>query len=267
MKLKPFCSMRPGIYILIIIALLIFSGAFLLFVLPGLVSDIAYVTFDEPIIGSGVWEDGNYLGNANDGVYRTSGGKHTYAFSFEGIEYSRVEVDVEKKIFFSLFSHSPVSIAPERSYSDEFKDAVSSSFVRDVSKYSAVLEHDDSFNFPPVFSTFAENVVECGISDVREVWLLGAAHVTGRELYEDYMKGREILEENNISFSSPALARLEKFMPGIVGDETISIARDGEDAAVYPLRSDSSFVYYSEGTVDMGRSIIVNAVEAKDAPV
>ena len=68
-KLKPFHGIRPGVYIIIIWALIIILLDFVLFVLPGLVSNTSYVTFNEPVVGSGVYEDGIYLGSATDGVY------------------------------------------------------------------------------------------------------------------------------------------------------------------------------------------------------
>ena len=56
-KLKPFHGIRPGVYILIIWAIIILLLFFILFVLPGLVSNTSYVTFNEPVVGSGVYED------------------------------------------------------------------------------------------------------------------------------------------------------------------------------------------------------------------
>ena len=266
-KLKPFCSMRPGVYIVLIFAFLLILGAFSLFVLPGLLSDTAYVTFNERVKGSGVYEDGKYLGNGNDGVYRTNGGNHTYIFTYEGIEYGRKEVELKKKVFFSLFSHSPVVIEPERTYSDQFKDALRDSFIRDISIYSAVLEHDESFNIPPIFSSFASNAAECGMTDVRDIWLLGASHVTGKELYEDYLKGKEILMDNNILFSSSALEKIEGYMPSLSGGESVTITQDESNLDFAPYRSDSSFSYYRGREVAIGRTIDVNALEVKEAPL
>ena len=121
-KLKPIHGIRPGIYILIIWALIILLLAFVLFVLPGLVSNTSYVTFNEPVVGSGVYEDGIYLGSATDGVYKTTGGNHKYTFTYEGEEYGEVESKVKRKVFFTLFSHKPQLIVPERSYNDEVKE-------------------------------------------------------------------------------------------------------------------------------------------------
>ena len=81
-KLKPFHGIRPGVYIIIFWLLIILLLSFLIFVVPGLVSNTAYVTFKEPISQSGVLEDGVYLGNATSSVYKTTGGNHKYTFLY-----------------------------------------------------------------------------------------------------------------------------------------------------------------------------------------
>ena len=185
-KLKPFHGIRPGVYILVFWAIIILLLSFALFVLPGLVSNTSYVTFNEPVEGSGVLEDGIYLGSATDGVYKTTGGTHKYTFIYEGIEYGEIETTVKRKVFFTLFSHKPVFIEAERKYNDEIKEKVESAFIRDLTSYSAVISHSDTFHFPPLFSAFAKNSIEMGIKDVRDTWLLAISHITSTTLYEDY---------------------------------------------------------------------------------
>ena len=185
-KLKPFHGIRPGVYILIIWVIIILLLFFILFVLPGLVSNTSYVTFNEPVVGSGVYEDGIYLGSATDGVYKTTGGNHRYTFTFEGEEYGEIETKIKRKVFFTLFSHKPQLIVPERSYNDEVKEKVESAFIRDVASYSAVISAPDTFHYPPIFSAFASNSIEMGIKDVRDTWLLALSHISSSTLYEDY---------------------------------------------------------------------------------
>ena len=96
--LKSYHGIRPGIYILAFFFLAILLLSFLLFLLPGLVSNVSYVTFNEAVMGSGVYEDGIYLGSGNDGVYKTTSGPHTYTFFYEGVEYGRKEVELQHLI-------------------------------------------------------------------------------------------------------------------------------------------------------------------------
>ena len=91
-KLKPYKGIRPAYYILFtyfIIALVLF---FILCLLPGLVSNKAYVSFSSDLPIYGVYEDGIYLGNGHDSVFETTSGNHSYTFTLEGIEIGKEEV-------------------------------------------------------------------------------------------------------------------------------------------------------------------------------
>ena len=265
-KLKPFHGIRPGIYILIIWALIILLLAFVLFVLPGLVSNTSYVTFDEPVVGSGVYEDGIYLGSATDGVYKTTGGNHKYTFTYEGEEYGEVESKVKRKVFFTLFSHKPQLIVPERSYNDEVKEKVVSAFIRDVTSYSAVISAPDTFHYPPLFSAFASNSVEMSIKDVRDAWLLALSHISSSSLYEDYEVGKEILLKSGILFETEESKELEYYIEALFNGEKVTLEKSMENNILLPTK-DGDFFHYEPTIVEMGYSTTLTVESAKEAPV
>ena len=265
-KLKPFHGIRPGIYILIIWALIILLLAFVLFVLPGLVSNTSYVTFYEPVVGSGVYEDGIYLGSATDGVYKTTGGNHKYTFTYEGEEYGEVESKVKRKVFFTLFSHKPQLIVPERSYNDEVKEKVVSAFIRDVTSYSAVISAPDTFHYPPIFSAFASNSVEMSIKDVRDAWLLALSHISSSSLYEDYKVGREILLKSGILFETEESKELEYYIEALFNGEKVILEKSMENNILLPTK-DGDFFHYEPTIVEMGYSTTLTVESAKEAPV
>ena len=265
-KLKPFHGIRPGIYILIIWALIILLLAFVLFVLPGLVSNTSYVTFDEPVVGSGVYEDGIYLGSATDGVYKTTGGNHKYTFTYEGEEYGEVESKVKRKVFFTLFSHKPQLIVPERSYNDEVKEKVVSAFIRDVTSYSAVISAPDTFHYPPIFSAFASNSVEMSIKDVRDAWLLALSHISSSSLYEDYKVGKEILLKSGILFETEESKELEYYIDALFNGEKVTLEKSMENNILLPTK-DGDFFHYEPTIVEMGYSTTLTVESAKEAPV
>ena len=265
-KLKPFHGIRPGIYILIIWALIILLLAFVLFVLPGLVSNTSYVTFNEPVVGSGVYEDGIYLGSATDGVYKTTGGNHKYTFTYEGEEYGEVESKVKRKVFFTLFSHKPQLIVPERSYNDEVKEKVVSAFIRDVTSYSAVISAPDTFHYPPIFSAFASNSVEMSIKDVRDAWLLAISHISSASLYEDYKVGKEILLKSGILFETEESKELEYYIEALFNGEKVTLEKSMENNILLPTK-DGDFFHYEPTIVEMGYSTTLTVESAKEAPV
>ena len=265
-KLKPFHGIRPGVYIIIIWALIILLLAFVLFVLPGLVSNTSYVTFNEPVVGSGVYEDGIYLGSATDGVYKTTGGNHKYTFTYEGEEYGEVESKVKRKVFFTLFSHKPQLIVPERSYNDEVKEKVVSAFIRDVTSYSAVISAPDTFHYPPIFSAFASNSVEMSIKDVRDAWLLALSHISSSSLYEDYKVGKEILLKNGILFETEESKELEYYIDALFNGEKVTLEKSMENNILLPTK-DGDFFHYEPTIVEMGYSTTLTVESAKEAPV
>ena len=265
-KLKPFHGIRPGVYIIIIWALIILLLAFVLFVLPGLVSNTSYVTFNEPVVGSGVYEDGIYLGSATDGVYKTTGGNHKYTFTYEGEEYGEVESKVKRKVFFTLFSHKPQLIVPERSYNDEVKEKVVSAFIRDVTSYSAVISAPDTFHYPPIFSAFASNSVEMSIKDVRDAWLLALSHISSSSLYEDYKVGKEILLKSGILFETEESKELEYYIDALFNGEKVTLEKSMENNILLPTK-DGDFFHYEPTIVEMGYSTTFTVESAKEAPV
>ena len=265
-KLKPFHGIRPGIYILIIWALIILLLAFVLFVLPGLISNTSYVTFNEPVVGSGVYEDGIYLGSATDGVYKTTGGNHKYTFTYEGEEYGEVESKVKRKVFFTLFSHKPQLIVPERYYNDEVKEKVVSAFIRDVTSYSAVISAPDTFHYPPIFSAFASNSVEMSIKDVRDAWLLALSHISSSSLYVDYKVGKEILLKSGILFETEESKELEYYIDALFNGEKVTLEKSMENNILLPTK-DGDFFHYEPTIVEMGYSTTLTVESAKEAPV
>lgn len=265
-KLKPFHGIRPGVYIIIIWALIILLLAFVLFVLPGLVSNTSYVTFNEPVVGSGVYEDGIYLGSATDGVYKTTGGNHKYTFTYEGEEYGEVESKVKRKVFFTLFSHKPQLIVPERSYNDEVKEKVVSAFIRDVTSYSTVISAPDTFHYPPIFSAFASNSVEMSIKDVRDAWLLALSHISSSSLYEDYEVGKEILLKSGILFETEESKKLEYYIEALFNGEKVTLEKSMENNILLPTK-DGDFFHYEPTIVEMGYSTTLTVESAKEAPV
>ena len=264
--LKSYHGIRPGIYILAFFFLAILLLSFLLFLLPGLVSNVSYVTFNEAVMGSGVYEDGIYLGSGNDGVYKTTSGPHTYTFFYEGVEYGRKEVELQRQLFFTLFSHRKTSITSDSSFGEEFVAAAEKAFVRDLASYSAVLEHGSSFHVPPIYETFANNMVLSGVKDITSLWLFGASHVTTEELYEDYLRGREILEGSSIVFLDDSVEKLESILSSIFSGKSERLYGLKEGEVTMP-RENGDFFSYPSSTVVMGRSGDLNINGAKEAPI
>ena len=111
-SLRPLWGIRPGVFILAGIALAVIVISFLLFVLPGLLSDSGYIRFETNTVNTAIHtDDGKYIGSSEGSVYRLKSGDYTFVFSIDGEEAGRVDVEVPKRIFFTLFTHKTDTVS------------------------------------------------------------------------------------------------------------------------------------------------------------
>lgn len=247
--LKNLGNIRPGAYILIGGIILIILILFIALILPGLTSKKAYARFNINAKGIAIYENGEYIGSSEGSIYTLQNGKHTFTFKYNDIELGTAEVDLKKNIFASLFRRKINEIDFEVNYSLELEEAMKDDFAKDVAKWSAVIDYDKSYNFPPLYSEFAYNAKTLGFKDIDDIWLYGAMHVTSDTLYEDYKVGREILQLDNSE-----IANADKVIDEIFSGSNKSIKMDDLSSESKPVFVDG-FYYYPEGTITMGRDI------------
>ena len=265
-KLSPLFGIRPGIIILASIAAAVLLAFFLICMLPGIISGSGYIAFSLPTSDTAIYMDGKYLGSSEGSVYRVPAGRHEFSFMIAGSDAGSIEHDVKGRIFFTLFTHRMETIAFEPVYTPELEKAISDSFAEDAAAWSRVIEYEDPYGFPPLFSHFASNAAALGFDDIRDIWLYGAMHITSRAMYEDYAEGMETLAASSAAYISPELEELDAKLDAIYSGTGLPAPAPGSNAGVEPISSSGGFISYAPCPVSMGRSGSASYPESNEYP-
>jgi len=252
--LKPWHGVRPAYYILALFFLFLLVLFFLLCLLPGLVSNRAYVRFDTSLPILGVYEDGRYLGNGYGTKLETTAGEHTYTFTYEGITIGEQRENVKRHYFFTLFSHKSTLIKPVLTYSDEAKSKAVEAAAEDIASFSAMTDFSASAVYPEVMEKFAETAAEMNINDVRDIWLYSILHITSKTMYDDYAVAKAVLDEAGITYETEESRKVESFLSSLYSDGNSGEITKRDETTEISVTKDGSFYRYNEGTVTLGKT-------------
>ncbi len=252
--LKPWHGLRPAYYILALFFLFLLVFFFLLCLLPGLVSDRAYVKFDTSLPILGVYEDGRYLGNGYSSKIETTAGEHTYTFTYEGIEIGRQTESVKRHYFFTLFSHKSTVIKPVLTYTDEVRNRAVEVCAGDIASFSAITDFSASAVYPSVMEKFAQTAEEMKISDVKDIWLYSILHITSKTMYDDYVKAKTVLDKAGITYETEESRKVESFLVSIYSDGNTGEITKRDETTEIKVTKDGSFFRYDGGMVTLGKT-------------
>lgn len=264
-KLKPIFSIRPAYYILSIFLIILLLIFFLLCIFPSFISDKTYIKFDTPLSSCGIYEDGKYLGNANNGFFSTTSGEHTYVFKYNGITIGEEKSSIEKHHFFTLFKHYNTTITPTLTYTEEAKKSAVDSFISDVTLYSSILEYTPSSPYPPIFANFANDALVMDIEDLDSLFLFGALHITTEEMYNDYIEGKRIL--SSILKEDDESKKLNTTLSSIFSNTTpASLIMDDKTTTIETPKKNGKWYTYNSGTITIGETTALSYPECNTAP-
>ena len=259
-RLRPILGIRPGIVILASIILMIVLILFLLFVLPGIMQKGGYVRFDLNTVDTAIYlDDGTYLGSTEGSVYYVPHGERTFRFSIDGANAGSVTVDIPHRIFFTLFSHRITTIEYDIEKSEELEKAVRERFVSSIAAWSRIIDYDERYHFPPLFSSFAHNAIALGFDDISDEMLYGALHLTSDAMRRDLDKALSMLSSSPLAYSSPELEAL------IRGDAVPAPSADGQ--TITAEERSGAFFLYDGTTITMGEGDASSFPEANERAV
>ena len=266
-SLRPLWGIRPGVFILAGIALAVIVISFLLFVLPGLLSDSGYIRFETNTVNTAIHtDDGKYIGSSEGSVYRLKSGDYTFVFSIDGEEAGRVDVEVPKRIFFTLFTHKTDTVSFTVENTERIENAVKNTFAEDVVSWSRVIDYDDAYHFPPLFSSFAENAVALGFEDISSLLLYGALHITSEVMYRDYLSALSILEGSNVAYRSPDLDDLNTNLEEIYTSGSFRNLNSA-NPEIEGMQEEDGFFTYPGYTVEMGKASELSYPAVNESPI
>lgn len=264
-ELKTILGLRPGIAIIIgmIIAILILF--FLLFMLPGITSDSSYIRFSLNAHDVAIYEGGRYIGSSEGSVYRINSGKHVFSFEINGVNAGSTEYSVKKHIFFTLIHRNVETIEYTIDNNREIEEKAKDAFASGAAKASRVIDYSSSYHLEPYFSNFAYNAVNLGFSDIKDIWLYSALHITSNEMYDDYLKGLAILDNSDIEYSSDNLATLnDKLKKMYASQSSERISFDSTTEKIVP-EENGDFLKYPPLTTSIGRSVMLSYPDTNEA--
>lgn len=263
-ELKPFLGLRPGIVVLIALFLCLLLALFLLFILPGLISNTSYVSFDINAHNVAIYDNGKYLGSSEGSVYRIVSGKHTFSFKLNGLDTGSMEYNSKKHIFFTLFHRAVDSISYNIENSMDLEEKAMEYFAHGVAISSKVIDYSTSYHLEPYFSDFAFNASSLGFSDISDAWLYGALHITSKEMYVDYINALSILEKSNIEYLSDDLRILNTYLEKMYVSSGEALSFNGETIKVHPGINGNFFTYPATST-SIGKITALSYPEVNEA--
>ena len=257
--LKPFHGIRPGAIILCGLAGAVLLLFFIICMLPGILSNGSYVSFDINTRNTAVYMDGKYLGSTEGSVYFVPSGHHEFSFSILGADAGSAEISIPDQLFFTLFHHRITPIEYAIGYSGEIERAVTENAAREAARWSRILSYTESYHYPPVFTPFAENAAALGFSDVSDPLLYMAMHITSDEMENDFRESLKILDKAGIPYSSDALDTIIAVLDGNAPE-----APAKEAIAIEPPVYDSGLFTYSPASFVMGNTASDSYPGSKD---
>ncbi len=179
--------LRPGIWILIILAILVAIFVFLLCFLPGIVKGGRYVTFFAPLSESGITIDGTYLGSA-DHQYFIQSGEHQVVAVKGGVAYATETITIDHPLFLTALIHRTreVAIHPEP-LSEQQKLAIIGYDLEEIQKASAILQWTMVNRYAPVYSNLTRDldVLKLDAATEEDAIALSLYYITSTEMLED----------------------------------------------------------------------------------
>ena len=167
-KLRPVHGIRPGVLILAALIAAVLLLFFIVCMLPGIVSGEGYAVFSLNTADTAIYMDGKYIGSSEGSVYRLPAGRHEFSFSVSGADAGSAEAEIPHRIFFTLFSHRVDEIEYSIANTPEIEKAAKARFAQDVAEWSKVIDYDDSYHYPPLFTSFAENATVLGFESIED---------------------------------------------------------------------------------------------------
>ncbi len=241
-------GMRSGLAILIGLVLVFAILFFLVFMLPGIKNGGVYIGFESGLSDVGVYMDGRYLGSTEGTRYFVKHGGHEFVFFKDGLEISRTTIEIPHPVFFTLLFHRTMDLDIGAVSVAGLEDSIRENFVTKVVDWSKNTQYDGTiYSFPPLFSSFAKDIVALDMEDYSEQLFLAAAHISSQDMLDDYILATGLLEEagKDIGFDDSFLSGL-----GFSGESVISqhVERD----PVEPEGFSEGWIDYAGGSLTMG---------------
>lgn len=178
---------RPGIYVLAGITLVILVLVFLIGFLPGILHGGRTLTFTSGLDNTGVVVDGTYVSGTPSQKFIDSGDHHVQ-FIKAGVVINEQSIHVNHPVFLTWlkFRYQDVSMTTP-SLTDEQKNTIRNFDLQLIMNQSALLDFDRVHNYIPYFMSYAKDAVALSFSsaDIEQDMKIACSFITTTEMYQD----------------------------------------------------------------------------------
>lgn len=202
-KLKELFGIPVRTYIPVIYGLALLLLCFLLFLLPGIVNNGAYVRSSTEYTDTALYVDGIYKGEARE-YHFVEKGVHEIRIEKPGFESSTQEVFVPGNLFFSLFQKKRVQLDINPSLND--LSGYLQYRMQDIIRYSPILAYSQTYLYKPLFTPVARDLVTSAQEDQQimlSFFYTSIGFISSERMFEEYREALDILPQ-------PTAERIEK---------------------------------------------------------
>ncbi len=186
-KLPTLFSLRPGIYILAILIILVCATLFFVAFYPGIVKGGRYVTFYSPVSESGVYINNTYIGPAGYQHFVESG-EHTVTMKKAGIVLDSYKITIDHPVFLTwLFHRTLKSSLPNISLDEQQRLDIIRFNLDQIAQQSAILTFDSVTRYQNVFAHLIQDLQALDIPKETAVQSIELAllYISSKTMLED----------------------------------------------------------------------------------
>ncbi len=263
--------LRPGVWILILLALLLALVVFVTAFLPGIIKGGRYVTFSAPLSESGILLDGTYLGST-DHRYFIESGEHTVTLIKGGVEYAAATTTIDHPVLLTWLIHRTGEIQiPLDPLTDEQKRTIIRHDLEAIQSSSAILEWTAVTRYAPGYANLAQDleVLDLDEQTVRDAITLSLYYITSRAMFDDASAAFANPGDEKIqAMLNGAQEALEQHNPpaSVHIPETTGTVKTGEDSLTTDLFTVEG-TSYPAATITMGSASSRSYPALKEMPV
>jgi iron(II)-dependent oxidoreductase len=202
--------LRPGVYILILLAIALLLVVFFVTIFPALIKGGRYVTFSAPLDESGIYLDGVYLGGSEH-QYFIKTGSYKVDYYKGGINYATADLVVDRPLFLTALIHRTKTVDPP---SLDLDSAAAKEIIRfdlnEIAQASAILDYDMVIRQAPLYRNLAGDLTALGFdpSYIQDAMLLALHYVTAPEIFEDAARSVPLLNDSLLTSTLSSISDL-----------------------------------------------------------
>ena len=200
-KLKPVLGLHPGVYVTVIVVLCVAVVLFIVGFLPGILNGGKRVTFTSSSEPMAVTVDGRYLGKAPVTAFIESG-NHTVEFNYIGEFGESFDFSVSHPVFFTwLFPRRQTVASAYTPSSNSEVRAVLSHMLNEVSAWSAIIDFNETYHYPPLMREAAATLAVSKLDDegrmlIEQYLDASLRYITGKVMLDDAREALETLRSH-----------------------------------------------------------------------